>query len=671
MLKIQLLVLLGFLSVSYGINDLLYGLTATEQEYLKYPSGIRAYEHLRFFTAKPHIAGRIEDYDTAVYTQAALERYGVEAEIVPMEVTLSFPVRRSLQIVYPDSQRFTAKLQENPMIEELTTYDDRHIMTFNAYSASGNVTAELIFVNYGRLEDFKLLESMGISVAGKVCIVRYGSNFRGLKPFFAEERGALGVIIYSDPIDDGYGRGEVYPEGPWRPPSAVQRGSCLYLTICPGDPGKRERCGDVDRIVPSIPVIPISYEDALPLLSGLAGTPAPENWQGSLPINYNIGPGPIRVNLDVEMVLEPTTIWNVIGQIRGREEPNRRIILGNHRDAWNVGALDPNSGTSIMLELARGFGELLKQGWQPRRTIQFSSWDAEEFGLIGSVEFGEINEDILDVEAVAYINVDVGASGSSLSASASPSLSNLLRNRTHYITDPNSGRPLSEVWSGNLSPLGSGSDFAVFVNKLGVPSLDMSFSGNNGVYHSIFDALDYVATQSDPGFKYHQAMAQLWGIVTLKLSDDIILPFDFVELASELRKYSAQVVELAEQAGGQLNVTIFNLAIDELERAGEIIDRERQICQNPNSCSTGAINSINDRLMYAERRFLNPQGLPKRPWFKNVLFAADYELGYTGAPLPGVKDAIRDLNWPLAQSQVDLVTSSVYAAANYLQSQKS
>ena len=358
----------------------------------------------------------------------------------------------------------------------------------------------------------------------------------------------------------------------------------------------------------------------------------------------------------------------MIAEIPGAVEPERRVIIGNHRDAWTPGALDPNSGTSVMLEVARGFGELLKQGWAPRRTIQFGSWDAEEFGLIGSVEWGEVNAAVLGAETVAYINVDTAASGSSLGVGASPSLSNLVRNRTHYVTDPKTGKSLAEVWSGTVNPLGSGSDFAVFIEFLGIGSIDMSFGGSNGVYHSVYDSLTYVQTFSDPGFFYHETMAQLWGLITLKLADDWVLAFDYQELALELSKYTSHIEELAEDAGGSINVDPIVTAITRLAAAGASIEQERARCLvSVGACSALALRSLNDRLAFAERRLTNSFGLPKRPWYKNVIFAPGYETGYAADTFPGVVDAIRDRDWDLADSQIEVIASCVSNAASYLQ----
>eukprot|EP00128_Syssomonas_multiformis_P007705 Colp12_sorted_trinity150504_noHs@13868 len=465
-----------------------------EDVFLSVPNAGRAFEHLSFYTTRPHVAGTPGDYETAVYTRDVIRSFGIEADLDEHQVLLSYPIETSVSIVEPAENRYNALINEGTVSKDPTSKDDRFVKPYNAYSPSGNVTGQLVYVNYGRKEDFEQIQAMGIDLKGKIVIVRYGELFRGLKVWLAQEHGAVGVLIYSDPADDGFVKGPVYPEGPWRPAHAVQRGSAQFISHCAGDPGKPERCG-VDSLIPKIPVQPLSYADAEPLLRALRSNPAPAGWKGGLSIDYNIGPGPAVVNMDLKMRFVTGPIWNVVARIPGSDQPERAVILGNHRDAWGPGGVDPNSGSSSLLEVARGFGTLLKMGWKPKRTLLLCSWDGEEFGLLGSTEFGEKRADQLFKQAVAYINVDSAVSGGILDVSATPALIRPFMEAASRVTDPATGKPLSDVWSGRVGRLGSGSDYTVFLQHLGIASLDMGFKGSYGVYHSVFDSFSWMETQ--------------------------------------------------------------------------------------------------------------------------------------------------------------------------------
>src|SRR5258708_17643311 len=458
----------------------------------------------------------------------------------PSEISVTVTAPPNVKMNVPRPEHVDGDpLADNPKV----------VMPFNGSSPSGDVEAEVVYANYGRPEDFKKLEELKVDVRGKIVLVRYGENFRGVKSFVAEEHGAAAVIIYSDPGNDGYFKGDAYPKGPWRPDTGVQRGSIQYIFKYPGDPttpGFASVVGlpDSARVtperatdMPKIPTTPISYRDARPILENLAGPESPREWQGALPFTYHIGPGPVRVKIHLKQDYRYWTIWNVIGKIPGAKYPNEWVVLGNHRDAWVYGAVDPNSGTAAMLETVKGLGELLKQGWRPDRTIIFGSWDAEEEGLIGRTEFGEEHDHDISSNAVAYFNLDVAVSGPNFNAQAVPSLKGFVREVTRQVPSPKGGT-VYEVWKEQrektarqepdptqnrvpnakvendvpVGDLGSGSDYSVFIQHLGVPSADMTSSGPYGVYHSTFDDFTWFKKFGDPTFVYEQQMPRVFGL---------------------------------------------------------------------------------------------------------------------------------------------------------------
>src|SRR5256714_534357 len=455
--------------------------------------------------------------------------------------------------------------------------DPRVVMPFSGMSPSGDVEADVVYANYGTPNDFDKLEKMKIDVRGKIVLVRYGQNFRGVKVFVAQERGAAGVIIYSDPADDGWRRGDKYPDGPWRPDSGVQRGSVGYMFEFPGDPTTpgiasaisvppSERILPQDSAqIPKIPVTPLSYQDAWPILQHLSGPDSPRDWQGSLPFTYHIGPGPTRVRMHLKQDYQFRTLWDVIGRITGSELPDEWVVAGNHRDAWVYGAVDPNSGTAAMLEAVHGIGELLKSGWKPKRTLVFGSWDGEEEGLMGSTEWVEQNEAELR-RAPAYFNMDVGVSGQKFGASAVPSLKQFVRDITKSVPSPKGGTvyenweksaqspaavqsPTEAITENHHSPaaqakagvpvgdLGSGSDYTAFLQHLGVPSTDVSSSGSYGVYHSVFDNFAWFKKFGDPDFLYEQQMARVFGLEAVRMADADVIPYDYEEYGKEITAY--------------------------------------------------------------------------------------------------------------------------------------
>jgi N-acetylated-alpha-linked acidic dipeptidase len=645
-LLLLLLVLVSFLESSLFTSNL----QSWEKIYLSLPSPASARRHLRFYTEKPHMAGTVQDYKTAIYTRDRMLDYGIAAEIVEYEVWLPYPKEILVEITQGN---FRASLKEEETAE----------LAFNAYSASADVTAPLVYVNYGLPDDYKKLDQMGVSVKGKIAIARYGRVFRGVKAKVAEERGVAGLLIYSDPSEDGFSRGNVYPRGPYRSPTAVQRGSILYSFLYPGDPltpgvaatkNARRLTPEEARNLPRIPVQPLSYRDATPLLQALRGPEVPTGWQGSLSFPYHVGPGPLEVRLKIDMDFRLRKIWNVIGEIKGTIEPEKMVILGNHRDAWAYGAVDPNSGSAAMLEVARGLGELLKRGWKPRRTIVLASWDAEEFGLIGSTEWVEENGSRLAKNGVAYINVDIAVSGPNFSISGVPSLSRFAKSVMKDVPHPKSGKSILETWSAQmyfqralstgqqdvepLGRLGSGSDFTPFLQHIGVPALDIGFTGPYGVYHSTYDSFYWMERFGDPDFSYHAALAKLWGLMAMRLAVMPLLPFEYAEYGTQIEKF----VEGAERSATEKNL---DLDLRELRRAAkdfrETAGRYTEMVANIPSDSS-KIGSINERFLKAERALIDPAGLQSRTWYKHIIYAPGFYTGYEAEVLPGLEQAINE-----------------------------
>src|SRR5215218_713456 len=541
-----------------------------EEQFRAVPNPQSAREHLRRLTLEPHIAGTKEDYDTAVYVRDQLRSYGLNTELKEYEVWLNYPHTPTvLELITTRRQKLN--VAEAVVKNDPTSSHPKVTPLFNGFSPSGDVTGPVVYANYGLPDDYEDLKKTGVDVKGKIVIVRYGNSFRGVKAKVAEDHGAVGCIIYSDPEDDGYMQGDVFPKGPWRPVASGQRGSVQYLFDYPGDPltpGKPAIPG-VARLKPEeasdltrIPVQPISYDAARAILSVLKGPVRPRGFQGGLPFAYHLGgTDDVKLRLKTDMDYKIRKIWNVIARIDGNEEKDRWVVLGNHRDAWVFGAVDPNSGSSAMLEVGRGFGELLKKGWKPRRTIILCSWDAEEYGLVGSTEWAEEMADELRAKAVAYLNLDAAVSGPNFGASSVPSLWKLMRGATRDIKDPKTGKSVYQQWQdrarenraegdqdmreARIGALGSGSDYTPFLQHLGVASTDMGFNGDYGVYHSAYDSFYWMDHFGDPGFNYHVAAAQLWGTLAMRLADADGLQFDYSDYASQVREFFNEAMRLA------------------------------------------------------------------------------------------------------------------------------
>ena len=684
-----------------------------EDEFRAVPTANSAREHLRRLTAEPHVAGTKEDYATAVYVRDQIRSYGISADLKEYEVLLPYPKQPGIvELVSPQRERLMAK--EAIIPEDPSTSNPKIIPLFNGYSPSGDVTAPLVYVNYGLPPDYEALKKLGIDVTGKIVIARYGNSFRGVKAKVAQDHGAIGLIIYSDPADDGYMQGDVYPKGPWRPATSAQRGSVQFLSSAPGDPltpGKpavpgvpRLKMEEV-KTLPRIPIQPISYGDARRLLEPLRGPVRPKGFQGGLPFPYHVGGTEfVRVHLKTVMDYQVRKIWNVISRIDGDEEKDRWVIMGNHRDAWTFGAVDPNSGTTAMLEAARAFGSLLKNGWKPRRTIVLCSWDGEEYGLLGSTEWVEENADELKQKAVVYLNVDSAVSGSNFGASSVPSLWKLIRAATRDIKDPKTGQTVYQQWqerareqqpdpeltnaeAGSDTPiaearigaLGSGSDFTPFLQHLGIPSSDMGFGGDYGVYHSAYDTFYWMSHFGDPTFVYHVAAAQLWGTIAMRLADADGLPLDYRDYASQVREFFEESMKTARRrklAGGFDEKTMTN-AIQKFSEEAERVEKARQDtvaeiqrtrveASDRHPRALARLQRINEALTSVERSLIDERGLRGRTWYTHQIYAPGTYTGYAAQPLPDFRQALDDRNTENAREALDRIIAALNRASETL-----
>ncbi|HEY6350324.1 MAG TPA: M28 family metallopeptidase [Candidatus Angelobacter sp.] len=675
-----------------------------DQKFIAVPDPARAEEHLKILTAAPHVAGSPEDRKTADYVAQKFKEAGLQTEIVEYKVWMNRPAEISVSVTAPPNVKMSGPTREHVSGDPYQD-DPRILMGFSGSSPSGDAEADVVYANYGRPEDFKKLEELKIDVKGKIVLVRYGENFRGVKSFVAEEHGAAGVIIYSDPWDDGYFKGDAYPKGPWRPETGVQRGSIQYIFKYPGDPttpgvASVPSLPDSQRIspeqatdMPKIPTTPLSYGDVAPILENLGGPETPREWQGALPFTYHIGPGPVRVKMHLKQDYRYWPIWDVIGRIPGSKNPGQLVVLGNHRDAWVYGAVDPNSGTAAMLESVHGIGELLKQGWKPDRTIIFASWDAEEEGLIGSTEWGEEHERDLG-SAVAYFNLDVAVTGPNFNASAVPSLKGFVREVTKEVPSPKGGT-VYEAWkqrqkeSGarqneraggaqqNRSPnakvdsdvpvgdLGSGSDYSVFIQHLGVPSADMTSSGSYGVYHSAFDDFAWFKKFGDPTFVYEQEMARIFGVEALHMGSADVLPYDYELYGKEITAY----IEKADLKARQMldhNAPDFAAALAAAKHFAEAGAKLLAVQKNP----PADVARLNQTLIATERALLIEKGLPNRPWFRHAIYAPGQYTGYAAVVIPGVNEAIDAKDAALTTQQLQMLTEKLNRAAGVMESYK-
>ena len=708
---------LGFLSAGRGAER------RAEQEMLAVPTPERERAWLHALTEEPHVAGTPQGKKLAEYVRDRLVEFGLKTEMVPYDIWLNHPTTVSLKLLKPEA--VSLSLREEGYIRDKSSYSEDAFPGFHGYGASGKASGKLVYVNYGTHEDFERLESLGLAVEGRIVIVRYGKVFRGLKVKEAQARGAKAVIIYSDPADDGYMKGDIYPDGPMRPASSLQRGSVQFLSSGPGDPstpgyastknarrvGREQMTG-----IPKIPSLPLSYGEAAKILKALAGDRVPDDWQGGLPFAYHLGPGPAEVDMSVEMDYAVRPLYDVIATIPGTAEPDRLVVLGNHRDAWTYGAVDPNSGTASFLETARGLAAALKAGWKPRRTILLASWDGEEYGLLGSTEWVEDRVPALQQNGVAYINLDSSVTGGDLDVSGIPSLRDLVLEAAGDIDDPRHGGTVLDAWRSrkqrdwaktepacprddttfelHLNPLGSGSDYTAFADHAGIASADFTFEGPYGVYHSIYDDLFWMEHFGDPEFLYHTVASRLYGLLAMRLGAADIVPLRYGaygralsrelellrrEAVRERRVWEAartapRAVEPGSQAAVEArkkpalvpDLSSVAQAIDRLTANGidldAVLDR---LQENPAAVAADpqALARLNDSLVQVERAFLDKRGLPGRPWFQHTLYAPGLTTGYASWPFPGIVQTLKDRDADELQAQIRVVVERIDAGA--------
>ncbi len=644
-----------------------------EADAIRRPSPASAAALSQALSREVHVAGTPAQARTRDYVVAQMKSWGIETEVRAYDIWMPHPTEVGIWRVSPSPAKLSLP---EPAVPNDPTSALPQYLTVNGYSGQGDVTGDVVYVNYGLIEDYAQLDSMGISVRGKIAVARYGRSFRGIKAREAEKHGALALIIYSDPQDDGYVRGDVYPDGPMRPPGGVQRGSVLNSDGDPSTPSYPStpgatRTGESRMEIPHIPVVPIGYGNAAELLRGLRGGSIPQSWQGGLAFRYHAGPGPVKARVLVRddratRALKP--IYDTFGIVRGSELPDEMVIVGGHRDGWGPGAADNVSGTVSILEAARAVGEQVKQGMRPKRTIVFATWDAEEWGLIGSTEYVEDDSLRLTRNAVAYFNQDVAAQGPRFNGGGSPSLRATLRDVARAVPDPNGRGSVYSEWRratatpDSIEPAmgdpGGGSDFAPFYNHLGIPIVEWGFGGAGGVYHSQYDDATWMSKFGDPGFVYHAAAARIAAGMVLRLANADVLPYDYAEFARTMRRYLPAIdTAFSKRRWTTTPATVsLRAAIDRMEEtaAGFASARDAALATG---VARDAIAETNRALLRVERALTRGEGLRSRPWFRNLIYVADENNGYANMVLPSVNEAIRSGDAALATRELaDLTT---------------
>jgi N-acetylated-alpha-linked acidic dipeptidase len=656
---------------------------ATEADAIARPSPSSASAHSRFLSLQPHMAGTQAQARTRDYVIGQMRSWGLETEVRSYSVWMPHPLSTRVWRVAPNPVELD--LKEGVIPEDTTSFAYPQVMPFNGYGAAGDVRGDVVYVNYGLVEDYAQLDSMDVSVKGKIAIARYGRSYRGIKAREAEKHGATGLIIYSDPADDGYVRGDVYPVGPMRPSHGIQRGSVMNPNGDPSTPGypstpNARRIPVAEMDIPHIPVLPISYGNAAELLRGLGGKSIPQPWQGGLPFRYHVGPGPVQARIAV--TTDATTnpykqIWDTFGTIRGAEFPDEIVLVGGHCDAWGPGAADNVSGIVSVLEAARTIAEQVKAGKRPKRTIIFATWDAEEWGLLGSTEFVEEDSLRLSKSAVAYLNQDDVAQGPNFNGGGSPSLRGLLRDIAREVPDPSHQGSVYDVWrkranlaADTLEPQmgdpGGGSDFAGFYNHLGIPIADWGFSGPQGVYHSAYDSYHWMLKFGDPNFEFHATNARIGAAALLRLANAEILPYDYVEYARTMKRFASQVGQAISDKHWKLSAAELSEAVGQMESAAVAFTfaRDRALAAQ---LPPATAKQVNATLLEVERHLTRPQGLVTRPWFRNLIYAADENNGYSTMVLPSVGEAIRIGDEALAARELTDIAQRFDAATRALQ----
>jgi len=653
-----------------------------EQRFKAIPLADEEKRQHRLFTSEPHPAGSKRNNELAEYMAAEWRKQGLENVVIRQyDVYSSEPKSTSLEMISPVP--FKASLREAAYDEDPDTKNPRISAAWTGMSISGDVTAPVVYAHSGNPEDYAVLRKKGIDVKGKIVLVRYSNpySYRGFKALTAQREGAAAILIYSDPAEDGFKKGKVFPEGPWGPETHIQRGAITYDFIVPGDPltpgwasvpGARRIASQDAQSLPKIMALPLSWADAKPLVENMGGPVAPADWQGGLPIQYHLGGEQARVHLKIDMDNSIKPYFVVEGRIQGADVPDQWIVLGNHRDAWVFGGVDPSSGTASMMEMTRAFGALLKQGVRPRRTLVFCSWDGEEVGLTGSTEWGEQFSEELQKKAVAYINVDSSVSGPDFDGSAVGSLAPMLIETTHSLEDP-SGVSLYEAWKNARAKknkdsgdgpatdfvladtrIGSGSDHTVFLNYVGIPVIGLSFDGSYGVYHSAYDNFYWMNHFGDPGYRYHTLASNLWGVLALRLANADLLPFDFDSYAQNVRAFVKDLSKGRDVS--QVDLKSLMLKLAEFEAAGRKLNATISTVLASKSTKT-FLNSANQSMLQVERNWLNPEGIPGRPWFKHMLYGARFT--YAHLELPGLTEAVEQGDWQRANQQAHILQAAV------------
>jgi N-acetylated-alpha-linked acidic dipeptidase len=657
---------------------------ATEADVIARPSPASASAQSRFLSQQPHMAGTPAQIRTRDYVIAQMKSWGLETEMRSYRIWMPHPTSTRVWRTAPNP--IELNLQEGPIAEDTTSTAFPQVIAFNGYGAAGDVQGEVVYVNYGLIEDYSQLDSMGVSVKGKIAIARYGRSFRGIKAREAEKHGAVGLIIYSDPADDGYVRGDVYPAGPMRPANGIQRGSVMNADGDPSTPGyastENARRVPLETMeVPRIPVLPISYGNAAELLRGLTGGSIPQAWQGGLGFRYHTGPGPVRARMAVTTDASTNPfkeIWDTFGVIRGSEFPDDIVMIGGHRDAWGPGAADNVSGTVSVLEAAHAIADQVKAGKRPKRTLIFATWDAEEWGLIGSTEYVEDDSLRLRKSAIAYLNQDDIAQGPNFSAGGSPSLRALLRDVAKEVPDPSRQGSVYDVWrkranlaADSLEPEmgdpGGGSDFAGFYNHLGIPIADWGFGGPQGVYHSAYDSYHWMSKFGDPKFEYHATAARIGAAAMLRIANSDILPYDYVEFAQTMRRFGSQVERAISDKHWQVSAAPLTAAIARMQDAATAFTGARDRALRAKT-SPGTLRQVNAALREVERQLTRPRGLVTRPWFRSLVYASDENNGYSTMVLPSVNEAIRAGDERVVGAEIADLANRFEAASRVLQS---
>ena len=614
------------------------------------PDAARIGEFIRRYSNQPHVAGTPQSEQTAEAILSQLREFGLDAHIEQFEALLPTPRTRIVEMTAPSKLRL--KLEEPTIPGDKNSADPGMIPTYNAYSGDGDVTAPLVYVNYGLQSDYDTLHELGIDVAGKIVIARYGRSFRGMKPKIAKEHGAVGCIIYSDPRDDGYYQGDVYPNGPFRPAGGVQRGSVLDLTLYPGDPlspgwaseaGSKRLALSEAATLTQIPVLPISSQGWMPLAAAGKsdlGSVAPESWRGAIPITYHLGPGATSVHLKIAMDNSTRPLYDVVARIPGSDFPDQWVLDGNHHDAWVHGASDPLSGAASLMETARTLSEMTRKGWKPKRTILLAFWDGEEFGLIGSTEWMEKHAEELDQKLVAYINADSTGKGR-FSVNGSHSLESFMQEVARDVNDPVSGKPLLGRGEFRIGALGSGSDYTSFLQHLGIASLDIRFAANDsGIYHSDYDDFNWFSHFSDTSFVYGRTLSQVHATALMRFADAPILPFAFDRFVSTIERYVNEIQALPNLAQKPWLADVRREAARLQDAALKLNEAETRALPNLASAPPDKLAALNQILFRTERSLTLDPGLPGRPWYRHRIYAPGQYTGYDAKTLPGIREAV-------------------------------